>query len=153
MTTGTEAFLAEVLPRWTTADRAMHDGDPVPRFDLWSHDHPVTLFGAALSAGGWPDVSAVFTHLGDEFSDCTRFDVELVAAGASRDLGYTVAYEHTSASVRGEPRNYTLRVTQVYRREEGVWKVVHRHADAPPVDELETVTARATARAGSAAGR
>jgi ketosteroid isomerase-like protein len=22
-----------------------------------------------------------------------------------------------------------LRVTQVYRREDGVWKVVHRHAD------------------------
>jgi ketosteroid isomerase-like protein len=28
-----------------------------------------------------------------------------------------------------KPRDYTLRVTQVYRREEGEWKVVHRHAD------------------------
>ena len=27
---------------------------------------------------------------------------------------------------------YTLRVTHVYRREDGDWKIVHRHADAPP---------------------
>jgi ketosteroid isomerase-like protein len=31
--------------------------------------------------------------------------------------------------VNGLPRSYTLRVTQVYRREDGDWKVAHRHAD------------------------
>jgi ketosteroid isomerase-like protein len=39
------------------------------------------------------------------------------------------AAEHTSASVDGEPRTYTLRATQVYRREAGEWRVAHRHAD------------------------
>ena len=48
------------------------------------------------------------------------------------DLAYTVGYEHTQAIVDGEPRSYTLRVTQVYRREGGEWKVVHRHADEVP---------------------
>jgi ketosteroid isomerase-like protein len=38
----------------------------------------------------------------------------------------------TSTSVNRQPREYTLRVTQVYRREGGVWKVVHRHADTEP---------------------
>ena len=47
-------------------------------------------------------------------------------------MAYTVGYEHTQASMNGEPRGYTLRVTQIYRREGGGWKVVHRHADAPP---------------------
>jgi ketosteroid isomerase-like protein len=28
-----------------------------------------------------------------------------------------------------------LRATQVYRREDGEWKIVHRHADYPPADE------------------
>jgi len=59
----------------------------------------------------------------------------LVAAEAIGDLGYTVGYEHTSASVNGEPRQNSLRVTQIYRREEGEWKVVHRHADT--VDQPE----------------
>ena len=31
--------------------------------------------------------------------------------------------------VDGEPRSYTLRATQVYRREAGEWKVAHRHGD------------------------
>jgi ketosteroid isomerase-like protein len=39
------------------------------------------------------------------------------------------ALEHTSASVDGQPRSYTLRATQVDRRERGEWTVAHRHAD------------------------
>ena len=37
--------------------------------------------------------------------------------------------EHTTTTVNGEQREYVLRTTQVYRREDGTWKVVHRHAD------------------------
>ena len=45
------------------------------------------------------------------------------------DMAYTAGLEHTSASVDGQPRSYTLRATQVYRREGGAWKVAHRHGD------------------------
>ena len=41
-------------------------------------------------------------------------------------------YERTQASINGEPRQYVLRVTQAYRREDGDWKVAYRHADAAP---------------------
>jgi ketosteroid isomerase-like protein len=51
-------------------------------------------------------------------------------ADVSGHLAYTVHRERTSVSVDGSPRDYVLRVTQVYRREAGTWKVVHRHADA-----------------------
>jgi ketosteroid isomerase-like protein len=44
-------------------------------------------------------------------------------------MAYTAGLEHTAACVDGEPRSYTLRATQVYRREGGEWKVVHRHGD------------------------
>jgi ketosteroid isomerase-like protein len=44
-------------------------------------------------------------------------------------MAYTAGLEHTSASVDGQQRSYTLRATQVYRREAGEWKVAHRHAD------------------------
>ena len=62
------------------------------------------------------------------------YDLELVAADVVGDMAYTVGFEHTRATVDGEARSYTLRVTQVYRREQGQWKVVHRHANevAPP---------------------
>jgi len=44
-------------------------------------------------------------------------------------MAYTVGFEHTQASVNGEARTYTLRATQVYRREDGEWRVAHRHGD------------------------
>jgi ketosteroid isomerase-like protein len=59
----------------------------------------------------------------------------LVAADVVGDMAYTVGYEHTQASVVGEPRSYTLRSTQIYRREDGEWKVAHRHADEVPKTE------------------
>jgi ketosteroid isomerase-like protein len=125
----TEEFLADMMPRWLAADLALHDGDPRPRYELWSHHDPVTVFGALQSASGWDDLHTLFEALGRRFSDCTASDVELVAAGASGDLAYTVTYEHTSVSTNGEPSQYTLRSTQIYRREDGEWKVVHRHGD------------------------
>ncbi len=41
----------------------------------------------------------------------------------------SVNTEHVSLSMDGQPRSFTLRATQVYRREGGEWKVAHRHAD------------------------
>jgi ketosteroid isomerase-like protein len=46
------------------------------------------------------------------------------------EMAYTVGYERASASIDGAPRTFTLRATQVYRREHDGWRVVHRHADA-----------------------
>jgi len=41
-----------------------------------------------------------------------------------------VAFEYATASVNGAlPQPYILRVTTVFRREHGGWKIVHRHAD------------------------
>ena len=96
---------------------------------MWSRNDPVTLFGAAVSNSGWDDVSRTFDWLGSIFSDCTSYDFEIMAADASGDFAYTVGYEHTTASMNGVPQAYTLRVTHIYRREDGEWKVVHRHAD------------------------
>jgi ketosteroid isomerase-like protein len=48
-----------------------------------------------------------------------------------------VGHEHTSVSMDGAPvEPYTLRVTHVYRREDGEWTIVHRHADAPSTGQI-----------------
>jgi ketosteroid isomerase-like protein len=73
--------------------------------------------------------------------------VELLAAGVSGDLAYTVELEHTSVSVDGVPvEPYTLRVTQVYRREDGEWKVIHRHGDQIPIDQGQPLPGEASTR-------
>jgi ketosteroid isomerase-like protein len=128
-----ETFLESTMPRLRTADTALHNGDAAPRVAIWSHNDPVTLFGAAFSASGWAQLSATFELLASRFSNCKSWEYEVIAAGASGDLAYIVGIEHTTASVGGAaPELYELRVTTVFRREGGEWKVVHRHADPLP---------------------
>ena len=69
------------------------------------------------------------------FSNCTSYVYEIVTADVVGDMAFTAGYERTQASINGEPRRYVLRVTQVYRREDGDWKVAHRHADTVPESE------------------
>jgi ketosteroid isomerase-like protein len=126
----TDEFLTDVLPRLRHADTALHNGDAAPRIEMWSHGDSVTLFGGVMGGSGWSEIEPIFRRLGASFADCTSFDIEIIAARASNDLAYTVAHEHTIASVHGAPpAAYELRVTTVFHREDGEWKVVHRHAD------------------------
>jgi ketosteroid isomerase-like protein len=128
--TDVDDFLVETMPRLREADDALHNGDAAPRTALWSHRDPVTLFGAALNANGWGEIAPVFERLASSFSNLTSSEIELIAAGASGDLAYTVAIEHTTVSINAAPpAAYRLRATTVYRREDGEWKVVHRHGD------------------------
>ena len=128
-------FLTWVNSRLRDAEIALHDGDAGPRREIWSGHEPVTVLGAWKSATGPAAVDELFTVLEQSFSGCESYRFELVAAEVSGDMAYTVAYEHTQAVINGEPRTYRLRATQIYRREGGEWKVVHRHGSALPEGE------------------
>lgn len=129
----TEEFLQAVLPRLREESIALHNGDPGPRLALWSRNDPVTLFGALQIKSGWNDVSEVFEWVASRFSNCESFELEVIGADTSGDIAYVVGIEHTTASVRGAPPQlYELRVTTIFRRENGEWKAAHRHADPVP---------------------
>jgi hypothetical protein len=66
-----EAFLESTMPRLRTADTALHNGDAAPRTAIWSHNDPVTLFGAAFSASGWAQLNATFDLLASRFSNAS----------------------------------------------------------------------------------
>jgi ketosteroid isomerase-like protein len=62
------------------------------------------------------------------------FDIEVLASGESGDLAYVVTLERSrfrpdaSTSVQ----NGFTRVTQIFRREQGQWRLLHRHMDHLP---------------------
>jgi len=124
-----EDFLAWIKTRLHEAELALHNGDATPRRALWSRNEPVSVLGAWRNANGQQELDELFTSLAASFSDCTSFAFELQAYDVIGDMAYTAGLEHIAASMNGEPRTYTLRVTQVYRRENGEWRVVHRHGD------------------------
>ena len=126
-------FLSAVMPQQRAADMAILNGDSGPRKALWSHRDPVTVLGAARTASGWPAVADLFDWLAENFSNGTSYDLDVTAVGVSGDLGYVVGSEHSNASVGGAaPAQIELRVTLIFRRENGAWKEIHRHADPIP---------------------
>jgi ketosteroid isomerase-like protein len=124
-----EDFLDWVRSELKDAEVALLAGDAGPRRRIWARQDPVTVFGAWKNAVGPHEVQELFSALEQRFSDCKSYDFEIVAADVVGDVAYTVGYEHVQATVGGEPRTFTLRASQVYRREGGEWKVVHRHGD------------------------
>jgi hypothetical protein len=57
---------------------------------------------------GWPSSSDGM------FRDFRGYDVELIAAGTSGDLAYTVAIERPVMTFRDQSGEIALRVTQIY---------------------------------------
>jgi ketosteroid isomerase-like protein len=133
-----ETFVSAVMPALTEADTALHNGDAEPRKVLWSRTDPVTLFGAAKTTIGADEVIPFFDVLATRFSNCESFTYEVTAAGVSGDLAYVAGIERTTASVGGaDPQPYALRVTTIFRREGGDWKIIHRHGDALPEGDVD----------------
>jgi ketosteroid isomerase-like protein len=125
-----DAFLAAVVPRMQEETLALINGYPLPRQALWSHQEPVTVFGALFTHRGWPEVCSAFDRLAASFSGGTSCDYDVLAAGVSGDLGYLVAIERTVMSgAEGPPERWAIRVTALFRHEEGAWRQVHRHGD------------------------
>jgi len=145
-----DEFLSTTLDRQIQAEQALIDGDLAPWLAMWSTQEPVTLFGMDATKQGAEAVRRTFHWAASWFSHCTAFRFDLVAAGVSGDLAYTVAVEHVSASVGGGPiQPLTTRVTHVYRREDGEWRIVHRHSDQPPLDQGPRPGRRPASRQGS----
>ena len=67
---------------------------------------------------------------------------EIVAKYVTAELAYIMWVERTNAKIGGREdiAPITLRVTIIFPPEDGVWKVVHRHADsittAQPVESV-----------------
>lgn len=95
------------------------------------------MYGARLSGSGWTDLGPIFREVASWFSNSQEYEFEVIAAGASGDLAYTVGYKRNKVDVEGRPRVFSLRVTHVYRREDGRWRIVHRHADLPPGEDTD----------------
>lgn len=125
-----EEFLNWVYTSLAQAERAMFDGDAGPRRDIWSREEPVSVLGAWRTASNRRELVEAFDVLASSFSNCTSYAIELISWDVRGDVAYTVGYERVTTTMDGHPRSFTLRATQVYRREPDGWKVAHRHADA-----------------------
>jgi ketosteroid isomerase-like protein len=120
------------LEEYHRAGREITNGNPEVYKRLYSRRDDVTLanpFGPPVR--GWSEVSATLDRAAGNYRDGEAVGFENVSTGIGSDMAYTVEVESYRARVGGasELAAVAIRVTTVFRREEGTWKVVHRHAD------------------------
>jgi proline iminopeptidase len=124
---GFEAMLARV----DAAQLELQNGRPGAFKDLWSRADDITLsggFGGTIEKG-WDAISRRLDWVATQFANGTHTH-ERVASSASNGLGYVVQLEHVRfQGPSGAPAARDYRVTMVFRREAGGWRIVHRQAD------------------------
>jgi ketosteroid isomerase-like protein len=108
-------------------------GNPQPVQKLFSHREDVTLANPlGPPAHGWEQVAQTIERAASNFRDGEFLSAEIIERNVTPELAYAVWLERAKAKVSGEEDIFApivLRVTMIFRPEEGVWKVVHRHAD------------------------
>ena len=137
------SFDAFLLAR-EAASTAFVEGDAGPLLAVSVDTDPATIYppdgavvvGAeAVNAGNAAGAGA----FGPEAEN--RFDI--VHAGSDGDLGYWTGVQRSTVVLRDAPApvEMNLRVTELFRRVDGEWKLFHRHADmlAEPEPAAERV--------------
>jgi ketosteroid isomerase-like protein len=122
----------EVLELYHLALDEIMKGSPEGYKKLYSRRDDVTLanpFGPP--ARGWDEVAKTLERAASHYRDGEATGFENLAKYVTAELAYTVEMERCQAKVEGrdDVTPIAVRVTTIFRPEEGEWKVVHRHAD------------------------
>lgn len=107
-------------------------GNPGAATAMFSQREDVTLanpFGPVTR--GWKSVVETAQLAASRYRDGEVTSFEKVAKHVAANLAYIVEVERYKAKVGGRDdiTPVALRVTSIFRLEEGVWKLIHRHAD------------------------
>ena len=120
-----------MIGRTADANAALVRGDLEGYLALTPHASDFTLmapFGGAPRRG--VDTSSEARAATARFFKRGTFHQEVVATYDSNDLIVLVTIERVRAEIGGLPeQDWSLRVTQVFRRAASGWQLVHRHAD------------------------
>jgi ketosteroid isomerase-like protein len=137
------------LEEYHRAGHELTNGNPEVYKGLYSRRDDVTVanpFGPPVR--GWGEVSKTLDRAAEIYRDGEIVGFENVSTVITPDLAYTVEIESYRARVGGaeELAPVSLRVTTSFRREDGSWKVVHRHGDPitterPPESVIQAVSA------------
>ena len=107
-------------------------GNAEPWADVFSREVDVCLgnpFGPFVR--GLDDVMSAARSAAERYRDGEVIGFDRIATYEAADLACVVEVERFRARVGDSPDTspVSLRVTSLYRAEDGEWKLVHRHAD------------------------
>ena len=123
--------LDEFVQQCEEAWRVFVTGNPEPAMSLFSQRDDVTLanpWGPAVT--GWADVSRTLQAAAARFRG-GQLAYDVLMRVVANDVACYHEVERGEARLGGRPEfeSFALRVTTTYRREDGRWRIVLRHAD------------------------
>ena len=124
--------LDEVVEQYHLAAREFIKGNPEPYKMVFSHREDVSVanpFGPVTC--GWKQVAATMERAASLYRDGEFAGFENVVKYVTPELAFSVEVERFKVKIAGseEVAPVALRTTSILRREDGNWKVMHRHAD------------------------
>ncbi len=121
-----------LIERYQLGGHEFLNGNPEPLLQLWSRREDVTLanhFGPPVR--GFDEVAKASDLAASQAREGETVGFEIIERYVTSELAYVVQIERVKAKVgaREDITPFALRVTTIFRPEEGTWRIVHRHAD------------------------
>lgn len=128
-----EASFKEFLPHFERGLTNFVNGRPAELISYCSLADDATLMGGwGAFERGRQQLEPRFAWAAAQFQDNgTKVAIEYLSTKVSGELAYTVSIERMTVRLTAKPApvSMALRVTHVFGRENGAWKLRHRHAD------------------------
>src|SRR5437870_5364646 len=133
----------EAVEHYHRALGELVEGNPEPNKMVFSHREDVSLANPlGPAARGWEQVAATMERAASLLREGEIVAFENGAKYVTPELAYIVEVERNKAKIGGRQdiAPFDLRVTTIFRPEDGTWKVVHRHVDpittAQPIESV-----------------
>jgi ketosteroid isomerase-like protein len=111
---------------------SMANGDSGPLAESWSHNAVVTtMHPIGGREVGWDAVRRSFEQVA-KLASKGKIELKDQIIQVAGDLAYEVGIESGELAIAGEQITIDQRVTNIYQRQAGVWKMVHHHTDISP---------------------
>ncbi len=122
----------ELIEQYRRGQGEFLKGTPEPVKELFSRADDATLanpYGPPVR--GWDNIARAIEQASSLRRDGELAEIEMITKVITENLAYVVGIERAQAKVGGrdELTPYAVRATMIFRPEDGVWKIVHRHAD------------------------
>ena len=112
--------------------QAYVNGDAEPLAKIAIKNSAATFFGPMGGVvAGAAEVMARYESDARSFDTGSGSDLEIVHMSANGEIGYWAGFQNAKARLKGRTETIPmrLRVTEIFRKSEGEWRLIHRHAD------------------------
>src|SRR5215469_12300194 len=131
-----EAEIHALIDRWT---KAAQEKNVDAVMSIYQRGPSLVAYDLVppLQAKGWDAYRDAYKAFFDQYDGPIEFEFRDLVIAADTTFGYSHALQRVSGTLKGgQKAAFWLRVTDVYRKTGGQWRVVHEHVSVPA--NLET---------------